>query len=324
MKKFICSILCFSIIFAGMLSASATEPMADMDLMYNSQDDFSDITGNEDTSNWLYQYNYGGEGYSAYKTGEYNADKSRYIFKDESGSEITNLYVRNRVISIKGTEGHKTAYVWIAPYSGKVNLKSAEYAADKPTVIKYNESAASQEYILKANIAHADKDGNEIEDSYWSADIGGEYVPKTYDIQNVEVEKGDRIYFELSGTSGSYNEAFWVAAVTYTEAAAYSADNPTAITNGGEVTCKLLIGPEMTEKSKVHLLVFDEAGSLRTVGNPVEIDTSDINIQKELTVTMPTIGAGETYEGWNIVPFAASADTGRFYQVMNTNGFSIS
>lgn len=315
MKKLISAMVGVGLLLSATLCVSAT-----INTSYSVTADYSSAT--QGNNGWYYQIRDGGA-YSGY----YNLTKAT---EGTQWNEYTASGAIQRFVSgggsmqAKGTTvDNKTAFVWKAPYSGKVNL-----TANGNIHMAYN---SGQKAPIEAGIAHTnanyelidyqneyDTDAVRTNDDYiwwYSMPANDKVGIAPYSI-DIEVTRGDMLFFEIGSTSATAATIGWKPVVTYTQAAEYTVSDTAvdAIKNVSESASVAVELYGMPTSTSTYFMVYDNQNRLRDITAVGASDISGSRINK--TITMPSFGTGEeSYEGWRIDTFAVTADTERFYPI---------
>lgn len=314
MKKVISAVLT-----AGMILTSAIGVSAAISPSYSAIGDYThDAQGNK---GWRYQYRDGGA-YSSYVDMTAATEGTNWVVYTASGS-VQNFISAGGNMQAKGTTvDNKTAFSWQAPYSGVVNLTAGANIA-----MAYNNG---QKAPIEAGIAHTnanfelidyqneyDTDSVKTNDNYiwwYSIQPNDKVGTEPYNI-DIEVSKGDWLFFEIGSTSATAATMVWKPVVTYKQAIEYTSGG-TALssvkditTDGGTVNIETYSSTSLD--ANVYLMVYDAQNSLRDIKTLTQSGTKGT-----AEITMPLKNASETsYEGWSIKTFAITNATDRFFPV---------
>lgn len=316
MKKIISTILCLIIILASAVGVSAA-----ISTNYSVSADYSTVQGN---NGWHYMYRDGGN-YSSYVELEYMADGNRWVRINQTTGNVMN-FATSATLQARGSSiDNKTAYIWQAPYSGKVTLSAVSnirmsYKGQKaPIEVGIAHTNANNEVIDYDN--EYDNDTNTANNDYiWHGVIAASDIvgidPYSIDI---EVSIGDKIYFEMASIDASSATIVWQPMITYKQAAEYKAegvkiDSLKGLAENSVVSCEVNTGSALN--AYIHFLVFDNNGRLRVVKAVTDSEITGNTIST--SVTLPSFDTKEnetSYEGWRISLFAITKSTDRFYPI---------
>lgn len=285
--KIIAATAAAAVLAASSLCASAAGA-GGFALQFSASSDFATVQGEK---NWYYQIYRSGE----YEDLYYSADTGRWMQDGTGGTYITAERQH------PGNPGINTARVWEAPIAGVVRLSSTE------NVRKTGIGGPGVTASIKKN-------GNTL----WSQFIEGtDKIGYSYSV-DVEVNAGDRIYFEVSATGTSYGETGWTPTVNYVQAAEFSANgnavkSMSEVNKGDTLICTLYDNYTIDEPSAAYLAVYDNEGRLRAVSDRSDFDLKETDGYTEVSVTVDAVA--ESYEGWSAELIVLTGTDGRFWPI---------
>jgi len=318
MKKIISMVLCIGLLLSATLCAQAA-----VTPNYSLTSNYSTTT--QGANGWYYQYRDGGT-YSDYKDLTKETEGTRWVVYTASGA-VQNFVTAIGEMQAKGsTVDNKTAFVWKAPYSGKINL-----TANGNVRMVYN---SGQKAPIEAGIAHTnsnyelvdyqneyDSDTVKTNDNYiwwYSIPANDKVGIEPYNI-DIEVSAGDMLFFEMGSITATAATMVWDPVIKYLQAAQYTAGGAGVteikdIDEGSAVSIELYNDTPLS--ASVYFMVYDALNRLRDIDIVTGSETSGSRINTVLT--MPAFDANEaetSYEGWKIKTFAITNSIDRFYPV---------
>lgn len=314
MKKRILGII---LIVLSILSFAINSYAAGIEkIEFNAIEDFS-ITA-QGTNNWYYQYG-DGENYENY--GTMVVSNSRWARLNDGA--IAN-YILNGTMQPGSGSYLKTARVWVAPYDGIVSV------GVKGNIYRLSTKSQAEASV---RIAHTDKNFKEYlyeanaNGKLWNGTVGAGDTTGVADAYALEVavSAGDRLYFEVSSANISSAEVIWNPTVSYIQAVNFSVNGEkknamSDVLSGDVLTCEVYDKYAITETSNIYLVVYDDMGRVRTIGNAATFDVGDTSDRKtEATVTMPTLSGEQTFKDWKVGFMAFTQTPGRYYSVIPAN-----
>lgn len=280
-------------------------------LSFDSKKDWSMTQGE---NSWYYQYTSDGT-YSGYKnmTWATKGSNTTYHGSNATGAFVDNFYVKDNAMHIGGGK-LKPARVWVAPYSGVVRVASVG------NIRKFNNSTVGE--TVYANIVKTDK-SQKNEEVLWSCGVKpGDNIGNgnTYSF-DIEVAKGDRIYFEITAASAANGGVYWETTVDYRQAAFFSKsgkqiESTSEIVSENIVDCVFYDLKNIEDDAKLYMVVYDQLGRMRKMSKVTDVDIDSFaDRQASLSVSMPKLAENETYSGWNIKLFGITAISGRYWPI---------
>lgn len=304
------------IILAVALMLSCVSPaFAATKYEYTSSADYVQTQG---TDGWYYMYSTA-KVIGTYKEmtwGEWgNIWKTCYAYSIDAGK--ASSYIAEGGLQ-KPNLGSNVAKIWVAPMTGNLHLTSTDG-------VKKNESKTAG-CTVAAKIYKADaNDENAI--LLWETEIAGtDNIGVNYNI-DVDVNRGDKIYFELSCVgSDAHGECRWDPKVSYNQAVKFSRSDETidgfnTIEESDTLKCTFYDKNSINEDMIAYLALYNEEGGM------VSMASESIAIKdwtsRELVVDIPISFGQESYEGWSADLLLLTAESGRCYSVLNAEPFSI-
>ena len=305
-KKIISGIMATMIVLSSVVIVNADGLEK---LSFDSKKDWSMTQGE---NSWYYQYTSDGT-YSGYKnmTWATKGSNTTYHGSNATGAFVDNFYVKDNAMHIGGGK-LKPARVWVAPYPGVVRVASVG------NIRKFNNSAVGE--IVYANIVKTDK-SQKNEEVLWSCGVKqGDNIGNgnTYSF-DIEVAKGDRIYFEITAESAANGGVYWETTVDYTQAAYFSKDakkvtSVNDLTSECKVDCTFFDLKKIDENAKLYMVVYDENGRMRAMSGMSKIEIESWEDRKaDISVTMPKNENG--FSGWSIRVFGITDISGRYWPI---------
>lgn len=314
MKKLFCVVLCGVLLLSSVLLVQAS-----IIPNYALTADYSPTT--QGANGWFYQYRDGGS-YSNYVNLTKATEGTNWCLYTASGS-IQNFVTATGKLQAKGSSvDNKTAFVWKAPYSGKVKLTANNnirmaYGAGQKAPIEAGIAHTNSKYELIDYQNEYDNDITKSNDNYiWWASIAenDNIGVEPYDI-NIDVSAGDMLFFEIGSVSSTAATVIWDPVIKYLQAADYSVGGESVyeienVAEGVDVAIELY-NRDASFKAELYSMVYDSSNRLRAVKYIADKNGS-------VVITMPSYdkSSDETsYKGWSIRVFAVTNSTGRFYPV---------
>lgn len=323
MKKIFCVVLC------GILLLSSVLPVhASIIPNYALTADYSPAA--QGASGWFYQYRDGGA-YSNYVNLTKATEGTNWCLYTPSGA-VQNFVTAAGMMQAKGTTvDNKTAFVWKAPYSGKVKLTANNnirmaYGAGQKAPIEAGIAHTNSKYELIDYKNEYDSDTIKSNDNYiwWASVAANDKIGvEPYDI-NIDVSAGDMLFFEIGSISSTAATIIWDPVIKYLQAANYSVNGESVyeiedVAEGAYVSVELY-NSDASFKAELYSVVYDSSNRLRAV-KPI----SDKNGSTVITMPMYDKNSKETsYKGWSIRVFAVTDSEGRFYPVEISNKLVLS
>lgn len=318
MKKIISVVLCVGLLLSSVLCAQAAVTSG-----YRLTSDYSSTT--QGANGWYYQYRDGGA-YSDYKDLTKATEGTNWCFYTASGS-VQNFVSAGGNMQAKGTTvDNKTAFVWRAPYSGKIKLTSngnvrMAYSSGQKAPIEVGIAHTNSNYELVDYQNEYDSDTIKTNDNYiwwYSIPANDKVGIDPYDV-DIEVSAGDMIFFEMGSTSATAATMVWDPVIKYLQAVEYTAGGESItgikdIDEGADVSIELYSDTSLN--ATVCFMLYDASNRLRGIKTVSGEETSGSRINTVLT--MPPFNAGDdeaSYEGWKIKTFAVTNSIDRFYPV---------
>lgn len=307
-KKIISGVIASMLMLSSVVVVNAQEFQK---LSFDSKKDWSMTQGE---NSWYYQYTTDGT-YTGYKnmTWATKGSNTTYHGSNATGAFVDNFYVKDNAMHIGGGN-LKSARVWVAPYPGVVRVASAG------NIRKLSNSSVGE--IIYANIVKTDK-SQKNEKVLWSCGVKqGDNIGNgnTYSF-DIEVDKGDRIYFEISGSSAANGGVYWETTVDYRQAAYFSKSGKQIgsvieLEDENIVDCVFYDQKNIEEDAKLYMVVYDRLGRMRKMSKVTDVDIDSFtDRQATLSVSMPKLAENETYSGWNIKLYGITANQGRYWPV---------
>lgn len=318
MKKIFCIVICLVFVLSSSLIVQAS-----IVANYELTADYNSTT--QGANGWFYQYRDGGT-YSNYVNLTKATEGTNWCLYTASGS-IQNFVTAAGLMQAKGTTvDNKTAFVWKAPYSGKIKLTANNnirmaYGAGQKAPIEAGIAHTSSNYELIDYQNEYDKDTIKSNDNYiwWTSVAANDKIGvEPYDI-NIDVSAGDMLFFEIGSISSSAATIIWDPVIKYLQAVDYSADGESVyaienVAEGADVAVELY-NRDASFKAELYSMVYDSSNRLRVVKY-----IADENGSVVIAMPMYDRNTDETsYKGWSIRVFAITNSTGRFYPVDISN-----
>ncbi len=315
MKKIISMVLCIGLLLSATLCAQAA-----VTPNYCLSADYSSTT--QGAKGWYYRYRDGGT-YSDYKDLTKATEGKNWVVYTASGA-VQNFVTAIGEMQAKGsTVDNKTAFVWKAPYSGKINLTAngnvrMAYNSGQKAPIEVGIAHTNSNYELVDYQNEYDSDTVKTNDNYiWWYSIPANYKVgiEPYNI-DIEVSAGDMLFFEMGSITATAATMVWDPVIKYLQATQYTVGGAGVteikdIDEGSAVSIELYNDTPLS--ASVYFMVYDYSNRLRDIKN-VAGDSSHINT----VLTMPVFDENEaetSYEGWKIKTFAITNSIDRFYPV---------
>ena len=305
-KKIISMAFAVMLAFSTVSFAEGKEPSK---LSFNSKTDWSMTQGE---NSWYYQYTIDGT-YSGYKNMTWATKGSNTTFHgaNDTGAFVDNFYVKENSMHIGGAN-LKPARVWVAPYPGVVRVASVG------NIRKLSTSTLGE--IVYANIVKTDKN-QKNEKVLWSCGIkqGDSIGNDNIYSFDVEVDKGERIYFELSSAGAANGGAYWETTIDYRQAAYFEKDAKQVssideLKANDSLKCTFYDLKSIDENAKLYMAVYDENGRMRAMSNVSKIDIESWSERKaDITIVMPDSENG--FSGWNVKLFGITDISGRYWPI---------
>lgn len=312
-KKAVCGALASVMLVSG-FSVFAADPEPAV-LHYDSDTDW--VAGKQGNKGWYYQYTLEDK-YTKYKDASWtsNGGTTAWFGSNSGGSVVGNFYVSQWGMHPGIGANSKPARVWVAPYSGKVRVasvgnvrKTGKWGGQPVTAnVVITNSKQKDEKLLWTTAVQ-------------SGDVIGEGNSYSLD---VDVNKGDRIYFEISCSSQANAGVAWRTEVDYLQASYFSVNgaevtSTDSIAAGSTVNVAFYESNVITEGCKLLLAVYDDKGRMRQISDVVDTNFTASGIEREsLSVTMPTVTPEEgkaPYGGWSIKLIGVTDKADEYYPV---------
>lgn len=287
--------------------AIETEPSK---LSFDSAADWVD--GVQGNNCWYYQYTLDSK-YTKYTNGSWTTKNNTKGFygMNSSGTVVDNFYVTQNGMHPGIGEKSKPARVWVAPYSGRVRVYS------NGNVRKASKWGGQ---TVVANIVHTNSKQKD-EKLLWTANIlSGNVIGEGNNYSfDVDVTKGDRIYFEISCASQSNAGVIWQTKLDYLQASYFSVNGAEVsstedLTSGSMISCSFYDGGVINEASRLFLAVYDEKGRMRKISDVSSKDfTDNDNRRVDLSVILPE--SSGAYSGWSIKLIGVTASPNEYWPV---------
>lgn len=292
MKKIIT--ICLILIFVLSFTVSITA--AELCLEYSAASQYS--TAAQGDNCWYYQTYTNGK----YSDMVYTAAQNSWRKPDGGGNYITKSVIHPGV-------GIGTARVWEAPTSGSItigangNVRKSGIGGDGVT-------------------AHIYKNGELI----WEQFIEGtDSVGYSYKL-DADVSCGDRIYFLVTCEKDSYGATLWEPTVTYTQTAMFSVngenvDKMSDVPDGSLLDCVFYDKDEICDDVTAYLMVYDPEDGLKDIHSQY-IDADKWETRKAEISSAIDYGE-DSYDGWETALILLTAEEGRFYSVVMSDGLCV-
>ena len=309
-------LLCIVIIAVMTLLFGVNVSAEAIDYEFDIRMDFPDRKSgvdNQGKDNWYYMYK--PKDAVDYEYLPWYKNNDNYLYATTVSGNIAH-YINET--SIHPQPNSPTALVWQAPMSGNIKIDT------NGNIRKTNGNYATGNTVsIKKNVQSAD--GGEI---LWTrtvqdSDTVGMPGEEANGHISIEVESGDRIYFEVNCKNAAAAGVSWGPKVSYLQAAYYmSGGVPVTRINDvdpeSNLSCVLYDKNSINEQSYAYLLVYDSEDRLRKMSLSQVFDA--VERKADIEITMPALIEGEvSYEGWKAYLYAITTEEGRYYSTTISN-----